>query len=591
MSGKKLINQPESVVDEALDGLTFLNPGIRRIKGHRVVLRDQIDKNKVALLSGGGSGHEPFCGGYVGAGMLTAGVAGSVFASPPTSSILEGIRAIAKENPAGALVIVINYTGDRINFGLAIEKARMEKLKVEMFVNGEDCSLTTSDKTAGRRGLCGTLFIFKIAGAMAERGQSLESILQTTRLVSANMGTMGLALEPCSLPGQGPLFKIGPGEVEIGLGVHGEAGVGRAPLLTACDAVKTILDHMTNPNSSTKIELTSGEQVAVILNNLGGTSKLEELVITREIVLQLEARGVQVVRMYAGHLMTSLEMSGILISLLKVTGHAEWLDCLDEPTTAPAWPVNLMSALSRDRFNPPPIESSLVEEDDWRMKGVELSAQGADVVRKILELAATSLINMEDQLNQLDSECGDGDCGSTHAIGAKALLEAVPELNLSHPWILMQQLGNLCEKMGGSSGGVYSLLFTGAANAFQDQMLGSVDPLSWVRALRCGLDTVMSYGGAEPGDRTMIDALHPGLLVLESSASTMDLSSNPSNYLKAAAAASTQGAQDTAKMVARAGRASYVSRDKVNQPDPGAVAASTWFNAIQQVLCNYYEAV
>jgi len=582
MSGKKLINNPDEAVEEALEGLTFLNPGLRLVKGHGVVLREKIDKTKVAIISGGGSGHEPFCAGYIGSGMLTGGVAGKVFASPPTRSILEGIRAVAKDNPAGVLVLVINYTGDRINFGLAVEKARIEGIKVDMFVNGEDCSLTTADKTAGRRGLCGTMFIFKIAGAMAERGHSLESIMAATRLISANMGTMGLALGPCSLPGQGPLFQVAADVIEIGLGVHGEAGVGQVPLTTANLAVKKLIDHMTNPDSTTKLELRPGEKIAVILNNLGATSKLEELILAREVVTQLEARGFRVVRMYAGHMMTSLEMAGILISLLRVSDHPEWLELLDDETLAPAWPAPLMSAASKDRFNPDLIQPSPDKDADWTVKGVSLTKEGGARVVSILEAAASSLVNLEDRLNQLDSGCGDGDCGSTHALGAKAILAGLSGLDVVHPLILLQQLGDLAEKMGGSSGGVYSLLFTAAARAFQDEVSGDVDPMSWVRALRLGLDTVMRYGGAEPGDRTMIDALSPALKSLEVSGG--ELLAAPSSCLEKAGAAATEGAARTASMVARAGRASYVSRDKVTEEDPGAVAAATWFNVIVDKL-------
>ena len=185
-----------------------------------------------------------------------------------------------------------------------------------MFVNGEDCALTSVDKSAGRRGLCGTMFIFKIAGSMADKGCSLENICETIKEVSKNMGTMGLALGPCSLPGQGPLFTVAQDKLEIGLGVHGEAGVGSVDMCSAQEAVKKLLDHMTNPTSATKIDLRKGEKLAVILNNLGGTSKLEELVVARELVSQLETRGYHVVRMYTGHMMTSLEMAGILVIIV-----------------------------------------------------------------------------------------------------------------------------------------------------------------------------------------------------------------------------------------------------------------------------------
>ena len=288
--------------------------------------------------------------------------------------------------------------------------------QVEMFVSGEDCALTSVDKSAGRRGLCGTMFIFKIAGAMAEAGKSLEEIVTTVTEVSSNMGTMGLALGPCSLPGQGPLFSVAEDKLEIGLGVHGEAGVGSVELCSAREAVSKLLDHMTNPSSATRLELRPGERLAVILNNLGGTSKLEELVLVRELISQLEGRGQSVVRAYTGHMMTSLEMAGILISLLRVTDQAGWLDSLDAGTEAPAWPRALMSSQGGDRTTPARIPVSL----DTRQEGgagVELDQEGAAVLRRILQTVAADLILLEERLNLLDSGSGDGDCGSTLAAG------------------------------------------------------------------------------------------------------------------------------------------------------------------------------
>jgi len=581
MSAKKLINSPETVVDEALEGLTMIHPGLRLLEGHRVVVREQIDRGKVSLISGGGSGHEPFCAGYIGQGMLTGGVAGSVFASPPTASILAAIRAVARDSSAGVLVLVINYTGDRIHFGLAVERARREGIKVEMFVNGEDCALTSTDKSAGRRGLCGTMFIFKIAGAMAEAGECLETIVSTTKQVSANMGTMGLALGPCSLPGQGPLFSVASDKLEIGLGVHGEAGVGSVPLCSAKDAVKKLLDHMTNPDSATKIELVQGEQLAVILNNLGGTSKLEELVVARELVQQLENRGYKVVRIYTGHMMTSLEMAGILISLLKVTDHPDWLAWLDAPTAAPAWPCVLSSNSSKERITPARITVK-EEQEKVAVKGVKLGSKGEEIVKTTLEKVTSTLISMEGKLNELDSGCGDGDCGSTLATGAKAIQSAMSKLSHAYPLALMHELASLAENMGGSSGGIYSILLTSAGRAFQDQVGGEVEPGAWVRALKYGLEAVMKYGGAAPGDRTMIDALSPALSVLESQES--ELRTNPVPVLERAGQAASKGAADTKNMKAKAGRASYVAADKVTAEDPGAMAAAAWFNIIAEAV-------
>ena len=371
-----------------------------------------------------------------------------------------------------------------------------------MFVNGEDCALTSVDKSAGRRGLCGTMFVFKIAGAMAEQGSSLETIVDTIKLVSANMGTMGLALGPCSLPGQGPLFSVADDKLEIGLGVHGEAGVGSVAMCEASQAVKKLLDHMTNEASATKIVLRPGEKLAVILNNLGGTSKLEELVVARELVTQLEARGYSVVRMYTGHMMTSLEMAGILISLLKVTDYPQWLEYLDAPTDAPAWPKVLTSANNLTRVTPPKVPVSH-HANTVIDKGASLSKPGEEIIRNIIDTLTKDLMNMEDRLNQLDSGAGDGDCGTTLASGAKAMKNALNSgsFSLGHPLALLQEIAILAENMGGSSGGIYSIFLTSAASAFQNKE--NIENTDWVVALRSGLKAVCLYGGAEPGDRTM----------------------------------------------------------------------------------------
>ena len=437
--------------------------------------------------------------------------------------------------------------------------SNISHLQVEMFVSGEDCALTSADKSAGRRGLCGTMFIFKIAGAMAEAGKSLEEILATVKAVSSNMGTMGLALGPCSLPGQGPLFTVAADKLEIGLGVHGEAGVGSVDLCSAGEAIRKLLDHMTNPASATKLELRPGERLAVILNNLGGTSKLEELVLVRELISQLEGRGHSVVRVYTGHMMTSLDMAGILISLLVVTDQAAWLQSLDAQTEAPAWPRALMSSQGGDRTTPArvPVITDTRQED---RAGVELGQEGAGRLRKILETVTADLVELEEKLNLLDSGSGDGDCGSTLTAGARAIQAALPRLSCSRPLSLLQELAGLAENMGGSSGGIYSILLTAAACAFQG--LEVVEASHWVEALRLGLEAVMKYGGARPGDRTMIDALQPALETLQ--AAGPGLQSDLAGTVRAAVEAAGRGALETRNMKAQAGRASYVAADKVN---------------------------
>jgi len=278
---KKLINNPRDVVNEALEGIVAANPGLNVLKGHSVIIREDVEElrkeGKVTLISGGGSGHEPAHAGFVGKGMLTAAVAGAVFTSPPTKSILAAIRAVGKGNDAGTLLIVKNYTGDRLNFGFAAERAKAEGMKVEMVVVGEDCALTSKDKTAGRRGLCGTILIHKIAGALAEEGKSLEEILQVVKTAASTMGTIGVSLGPCSVPGSLPSFVLGSDEMELGLGIHGEPGVKRVKMDQADQVVQTMVNHMCDIQSGAahKLNLKSGDSVALVVNNLGGTSVLE----------------------------------------------------------------------------------------------------------------------------------------------------------------------------------------------------------------------------------------------------------------------------------------------------------------------------
>ncbi|XP_015245917.1 PREDICTED: triokinase/FMN cyclase-like, partial [Cyprinodon variegatus] len=282
---KKLINSVDRCVDEALCGLVRASGGLCLLKGHRVVLRSDLDnlKGKVGLLSGGGSGHEPAHGGYIGAGMLSAAVAGGVFASPPPASILAAILSLHQAGASGVLLIVKNYTGDRLNFGLAAEQARNQGVDVDMLIVAEDCAFDKPSK-AGRRGLCGTVFIHKLAGALAEEGCSLSQIVTKMKEVLKGVGTLGVSLSPCSVPGCLPSFDLPPGAMELGLGIHGEPGIKRSKVVSADEVVKIVMDHMTNPDSQSHLPLKSGDTVVLCVNNLGALSCLEMAVVTQAAV-------------------------------------------------------------------------------------------------------------------------------------------------------------------------------------------------------------------------------------------------------------------------------------------------------------------
>ncbi|PNF38319.1 hypothetical protein B7P43_G10517 [Cryptotermes secundus] len=407
---KKLINLPENCVDEMLDGVVKAHPGLSLHANYRVILTKQWadTKKKVALLSGGGSGHEPFAAGFVGAGMLSGAVVGSVFASPPARNVLHAIHCVSQGNEAGTLVFIPNYTGDCLNFGLAVEWAKSEGLKVESIVLGEDCALLGQDSSVGRRGMCGMVFIFKIAGAMVEEGKSLTDIAQTVRMVLRVLASYGVSLSACSLPGSGPLFKIGTDEMELGLGVHGEAGIKRVKIRTATETVKIILEAIIGT-----LKLKSGDEVVVLINNLGGTSQLEQWLVTGEVHKQFTTLGIAVLRIYAACIMTSLEMAGIQVSALKISGaHKEdWLNYLDAETKACAWCGSPMSIPPEEPLKDTPPPENHPEEH--KLEGPTINAAGSEILRRCLEAVALSVISNEGHLNELDSACGDGDTGTT----------------------------------------------------------------------------------------------------------------------------------------------------------------------------------
>ena len=330
---KKLINRPEQVVAEMVEGLAAAFPGLRRLPGHHVLVRDDAEearRGRVALVSGGGSGHEPAHAGYVGRGMLSAAVAGDVFTSPAPDAVLAAIRAVA--GPPGCLLIVKNYTGDRLNFGLAAEMARAEGIPVEVAVVADDAALAESADHAGRRGLAGTVLVHKVAGAAAEAGADLRTVAAEARAAAEAVRTMGVALSPCTVPAAGrPGFELAGDEVELGLGIHGEPGVRRAPIEPADRLVDRLLDAI-----SADLGLAAGDRVALLVNGLGGTPAMELAVVARRAIAGLEGRGVVVGRAYVGEFLTALEMAGVSLSVLRLDDAR--LARLDATTDAPAWP-------------------------------------------------------------------------------------------------------------------------------------------------------------------------------------------------------------------------------------------------------------
>ncbi|MEC9343743.1 MAG: dihydroxyacetone kinase subunit DhaK, partial [Pseudomonadota bacterium] len=486
-------------------------------------------KSKVALVSGGGSGHEPAHVGFVGQGMLTAAVCGDVFASPSVDAVLAAILTVTGK--AGCLLIVKNYTGDRLNFGLAAERARTFGLNVSMVIVDDDVALPDLPQA---RGVAGTLFVHKIAGALAEAGEDLESVTGAAQRVIDGVVSIGMSLDTCTIPGMTKENRIQAGHAELGLGIHGESGAEQVGFEGARQAVEMVVGRL-------QANIKPGPH-AVLLNNLGGATQLEMAILAEELAKSEIADQLRWIVGPAA-MMTSLDMQGFSVSLMPMTREDE--RALLAPVAPTAWPgLDPFGAIEIH-----PLPDGLTP--------IQPLPSANPRHRALIERCCDILIGAEDDLNTLDSRSGDGDTGTTLATAAKALKSALDRLPLADTTQLYRAIGmELSQTMGGSSGVLLAIFFAAAGDA-------SAGGKDWIESLSAGLERIRQVGGANPGDRTMIDALAPALASLEQG-------------VDVAAKAAREGADYTATIArAKAGRASYISEDKIlGHNDPGAEAVA-----------------
>lgn len=326
---KKIMNNVDAVENEMVLGMVKAYPQyIKKLDCGNVVVRARKKEGKVALISGGGSGHEPAHGGFVGEGMLDAAVAGLVFTSPTPDQIYEGIKAIATDK--GVFMVVKNYTGDVMNFEMAAEMAEMDGIPVKYVVTNDDVAVQDSLYTVGRRGVAGTIFVHKIAGAKAEEGAELEAVQAVAQKVVDNVRTMGMAIKPCTVPAAGkPGFELSDDEMEVGIGIHGEPGTHREPLKKADEIVDMLLEKIL-----ADIDYADSE-VAVLINGAGGTPLMELFIVNNHVSDVLAAKGIKVYKTFVGNYMTSIEMDGLSISLLRLDDEMKKL--LDAKADTPAF--------------------------------------------------------------------------------------------------------------------------------------------------------------------------------------------------------------------------------------------------------------
>ena len=537
-------NDRKQLVNDAIEGILISAPHANLVKldidpAIRVVARSDWDKSRVAVISGGGSGHEPAHAGFVGKGMLTAAVCGALFASPSVDAVLNAIVAVTGDR--GCLLIVKNYTGDRLNFGLAAEKAKRYGLKVEMVIVADDIALPDNKQP---RGIAGTALVHKIAGYAAEHGKSLTEVRDIAQQACDNLWSLGVAMQTCNLPGSDDEEgRIKQGHVELGLGIHGEPGASVVDTQNS----KAIIDTLVEP---LKAQAGNG-RFAVLINNLGGVSALEMALLTKELAHSALKENIAYL-IGPAPLVSALDMKGFSLTLLKLNDLFE--KALHEEVETLGWQKPVAFAPLR------------VQEHSAIHDRVEYTASDNPRVAEIVSTVTQTLIQLENRLNALDAKVGDGDTGSTFAQGARDIAQRLEkkQLPLNDVSTLLLLVGErLATVMGGSSGVLMSIFFTAAGQTLHDGQ-----PLP--EALLSGLAQMKQYGGADLGDRTLIDALQPALEALQK------------GDLQAAAQAADAGAEATANMVkAGAGRSSYVNKENLEGvTDPGAVAVAEVFKAM-----------
>ncbi|MBU9857648.1 dihydroxyacetone kinase subunit DhaK [Rahnella bonaserana] len=545
---KFFMNDRKSLINDVIEGVILTSPYKNLAKldvdpAIRVVVRRDWDKKKVALISGGGSGHEPAHVGFVGKGMLTAAVCGEVFASPSVDAVLNAIVAVTGK--AGCLLIVKNYTGDRLNFGLAAEKAKGMGYDVELVMVSDDISLPDNKQP---RGIAGTVLVHKIAGYAAEQGKSLKDVTKIAQQAIDATASIGVAAAGCSLPGGGEdeeEQRIESGHVELGLGIHGEPGVSTMKTQNSKKVVDTLVEKLQQ-------HVKKSDKLAVLINNLGGVSPLEMNQITKEVVHSALGSSVRYL-IGPASLVSALDMKGFSLSVIALKGGIE--EALLAEVEAAGWhPLVKLEKLATKK-------GKAISDK----KSVKASSNAE--VGRIVETITQTLSGLEDELNKLDAKVGDGDTGSTFATGARDIQKQNKgkKLPLNNVADLLGVVGDrLATVMGGSSGVLMSIFFTAAGKKVAE---GEKLP----KALLFGLERMKHYGGADLGDRTMIDALQPALEAL-----------GKKDALKGAAKAAAKGAKDTASMKkANAGRSSYLSSDSLKGvKDPGAVAVEKVFEAL-----------
>lgn len=580
---KKIMNKPADMVSEMCHGMILSNPELNWDKKYNFISRRKLNRDKVTLISGGGSGHEPAHGGFVGEGMLDVAVCGDIFASPSQIQVYQAVKKAAGRR--GVLLIVKNYSGDMMNFKNAAYLAEEDGIPVDYVKVADDIAVRDSLYTVGRRGVAGTIFVHKIAGAAAEAGWELREVKRVGQKTADWVKTIGFAFSSCTVPAKGtPTFTLKEKEMEYGVGIHGEPGIRREEILSA----KELGIRMTEELLA-ELDLKTEEKqgVALLVNGLGGTPLQELYILNKAVREALSKRKVEVLYNFTGNFMTSIEMKGASVSILKLDKELEEL--LIRPCSTPALKIQELKRVV-------PCEREDREEEKGIGKKnariqmspkIETNYINMENITYIIRQMSKCIIENERHFCDMDSFAGDGDFGMSVAKGFRKLDEEWDEL------LEKRNIGELLEacsmiimeNCGGASGPIWGSAFRAAGKYAKEKIILSKQEFSqMLREAVLGIQKTgeRSFGrGAQPGDKTLIDALVPCMEKWEELA---DTNLSFTNIFEEAAKAAVQGAKETEKIVARMGRAGTVGERSLGHPDAGAYALGVIFTDISQKL-------
>nr|WP_321983728.1 dihydroxyacetone kinase family protein [uncultured Lichenicoccus sp.] len=560
-----LHDAPTAFAATALAGYCDVFPQFVRAVPDGVVRSTAIPDGKVALVIGGGSGHYPAFAGYVGPGLADAAVAGDVFASPSTRAIRDiGVRA----HRGGGIVLGFgNYAGDVLNFGLAAERLRGDGIDVRVLAVSDDVASASAAEHERRRGVAGDLAVFKIAGAAAEAGQSLDAVERIARRANACTRSFGVAFGGCMLPGaKQPLFSVPDGRMAIGLGIHGEPGIDELAILPAAELAALLVDRLLS-----EAPTDGGPRVAAILNGLGSTKYEELFVLWASVSARLRAAGLTVVAPEVGEFVTSLDMEGCSLTLT-------WLD--DELETcwlAPCATAVLQRGATIQAAPAPVAKETASVAESWPPASAEGQAGGRCVAGVMAHLADI-LRDAEPELGRIDAQAGDGDHGQGMARGsgaAAAAAKAASAAGAGAASVLAAAADAWADRAGGTSGAIWGVGLRSWSRSLSDE--AAIDAKQLADGAVAALAGVTRLGGARPGDKTLVDALDPFAHALEA-AVTKGASTRAA--WSAAADAATEAATRTADLVPRLGRARPLAERSKGHRDAGAVSLAMAARAV-----------